>query len=76
MSESWPKTEIYVLPILKRKDIPNSVVEDANKLITNASKGFKNITVLRSFNPTNEMYSDKAHLNTYIGIPASNCELS
>lgn len=69
ITKSWPDSDIYVLPILKRKDVPNSEIELANRRILEASKGY-NLTVLRSFNPSEDMYFDNAHLNTHKGIPA------
>lgn len=70
MSKSWNDTNIFILPILKRKDILHSEVEEANRAILNASKGYQNITVLCSFNATIDMYWDEVHLNKHKEIPA------
>ncbi|CAC5396342.1 unnamed protein product [Mytilus coruscus] len=70
MIRIWPKSEIYVLPILKRKDIPYDQVQKANRTILSVSQGFKTIRTLDPFVPADNMYFDNVHLNTTKGIPS------
>ena len=70
ITRTWPKSQIYVLPILKRKDIPYDKVQMANQTILSASQGFKTIRTLDPFVPADNMYFDHVHLNTTKGIPS------
>ncbi|CAC5393199.1 unnamed protein product [Mytilus coruscus] len=70
MTRIWPKSEIYVIPILKRKDIPYDQVQKANRTILSVRQGFKTIRTLDPFVPADNMYFDNVHLNTTKGIPS------
>ena len=55
---------------MKRKDNLSNHVQGANDIIAKATSKFSKVTLIKGFYPSNNMYHDCIHLNTYIGIPA------
>lgn len=70
LTNMWPNTKIYFLPIIRRKDIPYDQVKQANSIIAYECRKFPNITLINNFEPTDDMFHDQAHLNNKKGLPA------
>lgn len=66
----WTHSKIYLLPIIYRKDINASKVDQANAAIYAACRQYSKVTVADPFQPTEDMYHDDVHLNFRKGLPA------
>ena len=55
---------------MKRKDKFSNHILEANSTICNAASRFSKVKLMRCFHPTDEMFYDSIHLNTFSGIPA------
>ena len=69
-TETWPQAKIYVMPIIRRKDITIEEIDKANSVIAQECENFESITLLDKFSPTNDMFYDQVHLNNQKGLPA------
>ena len=58
----WKDAQIFILPLIQRKDLPYRIVNNANDLINTACAQYK-VTVLKQFQPEVDMYYDDVHLN-------------
>lgn len=70
LTTTWPESEIYLLPILKRKDIQDNVVREANNTIQTVGDEFSKVKILDIFEPLNDMFHDNVHLSDHKGLPA------
>ena len=66
---TWPHSEIFVLPILYRKDIDDTIIDEENMKVKAAAQNSPDIFVMKEFFPTSEMFYDDVHLNDSKGIP-------
>ncbi|CAC5397838.1 unnamed protein product [Mytilus coruscus] len=68
-SKTWNDSKIFILPIVKRKDIPNEVVNEANKIRKSACNFFPHVCLIDPFEPSEDMFYDDVHLNNNRGLP-------
>ena len=68
--ETWPQAKIYIMPIIKRKDVNTEAIDQANLALAEECTKFENITLLNKFNPQDDTFHDKVHLNNKKGLPA------
>ncbi|XP_071139807.1 uncharacterized protein [Mytilus edulis] len=68
--KTWPTSDIYILPILYRKDIENLTIDEANDRIISVAHDYPSFNILKRFIPTDDMFFDYVHLNDSRGIPA------
>ncbi|CAG2194614.1 unnamed protein product [Mytilus edulis] len=68
-TQIWPNAKIFVLPIIRRKDMPDARVHDANEILATECLKFQKITLIKKFEPTDEMFYDQVHLNSKQGLP-------
>ena len=69
LSVAWPKSEIYVLPILNKKDIDSNTVTNFNNVELAIGVAFPHIHILESFEMKDFMYHDGVHLSDKRGLP-------
>ena len=62
----WKDAQIFILPLIQRKDLPYRIVNNANDLINTACAQHK-VTVLKQLEPEVDMYYDNVHLNDKVG---------
>lgn len=63
LTKLWPNINIFILPIIRRKDTSEEHIANANKILVTESRNFKNISILDEFHPTDDMFFDNAHLH-------------
>ncbi|CAG2241549.1 unnamed protein product [Mytilus edulis] len=68
-SKTWNSSKIFILPIVKRKDIPNEDVNEANKILQSACNFFPHVCLIDPFEPSEDMFYDDVHLNNNRGLP-------
>ena len=66
--KTWDTAEIYILPILERKDLTQNIVNEANHVIKVVCDRH-NVTLMNHFKVEPNMYYDQVHLNDRIGLP-------
>lgn len=69
LTKLWPNINIFILPIIRRKDTSEEHIANANKILVTESRNFKNISILDEFHPTDDMFFDNAHLHNKKGLP-------
>ena len=65
---TWDTAEIYLLPLIERKDLSQVITDEANQMINSVCERHK-VTLLQPFKPDSNMYYDQVHLNDRIGLP-------
>ena len=65
---TWDTAEIYLLPLIERKDQSQVITDEANQMINSVCERHK-VTLLQPFKPDSNMYYDQVHLNDKIGLP-------
>ena len=68
--KSWPSSDVYILPLLYRKDTENFVIDEANDRIISVAHDYPTLNILKGFILTDDMFYDYVHLNDSRGIPA------
>ena len=63
----WKDAQIFILPLIRGKNLPHKIVNNANDLINTARAQYK-VTVLKPFEPELNMYYDGVHLNDKVGL--------
>lgn len=57
------------MPIIRRKDISNEIIDAANEIIISECAKFEAITLIKKFVPSEDMLFDNVHLNNKKGLP-------
>lgn len=68
--KTWPSSDIYILPILYRKDIENSIIDETNDRIISVAHDYSTLKILKGFIPTDGMVYDHVHLNDSSSLSA------
>jgi len=67
--QMWPSAKIFIMPIIRRKDMANESIEAANEIIATECAKFETITLINKFEPSDDMFYDNVHLNNKKGLP-------
>jgi hypothetical protein len=59
----------FILPIIRRKDMSNEIIDVANEIIISECEKFEAITLIKKFVPSEDMLFDNVHLNNKKGLP-------
>ncbi|XP_071138479.1 uncharacterized protein [Mytilus edulis] len=69
-TKMWNNSNIYVLPIIYRKDFHDDIVNEANNIIELVCDLYPSIHKIERFEPSYDMFHDDVHLNYGKGLPA------
>ena len=65
----WPDAKIFILPIIRRKDMANETILTANDIIQSECDKHETITLINKFEPSDDMFFDSVHMNNKKGLP-------
>ena len=65
----WPNAKNCILPIIRRKDMSNKIMDAANEIIISECVKFEAITLTKKFVPSEDMFFDNVHPNNKRGLP-------
>jgi hypothetical protein len=54
----WPNAKKNFLPIIRRKDMSNEIIDAANEIIISECEKFEAITLIKKFVPSEDMLFD------------------
>jgi hypothetical protein len=65
----WPNTKNVILPIIRRRDMSNEIIDAAKEIFISECENVEAITLIKKCVPSEDMFFDNVHLNNKRGLP-------